>query len=182
LNSISTSMNKLTIRRITIIALLAAILTVGRIAFTMIPNVQPNTTIIILASFVLGPVQGLILAILSTLTTNLFLGHGLWSFGQMAAWGLIAVFSGILGKYRHKLPWWILSFYAGFCGFLFGFIMSAIMGGIIMQKFWPYYLAGLPFDLNHAVGNVVFFLVLYKPLLYIMEQQINNDLNKRAAY
>jgi energy-coupling factor transport system substrate-specific component len=166
----------------TIIALLAALLTIGRIAFAMIPNVQPNTTILILASFVLGPIHGLILAIVSTLTTNLFLGHGLWSIGQMIAWGIIAVMSGILGKYRHKVPWLLLTCYAGICGFLFGFIMSVIMGGIIMQKFWPYYLAGLPFDLNHAVGNVVFFIVLYKPLLYIMEQQIKKDSNEKAAY
>ncbi|WP_253805331.1 ECF transporter S component [Fictibacillus arsenicus] len=182
MNLTSTSMNKLTIRRITIIALLAAILTVGRIAFAMIPNVQPNTTILILASFVLGPVQGLILAILSTLTTNLFLGHGLWSFGQMIAWGIIAVLSGLLEKYRHRMPWWVMSLYASFCGFLFGFIMSVIMGGVITQKFWPYYLAGLPFDVNHAIGNAVFFVVLYKPLLYIMEKQLNNNINKTAAY
>lgn len=166
----------------TIIALLAALLTVGRIWFAMIPNVQPNTTILILASFVLGPIHGLLLAILSTLTTNLVLGHGLWSFGQMIAWGLIAVMSGLIGRYRHNIPWMILPLYAGFCGFLFGFIMSVIMGGIIMQKFWPYYIAGLPFDLNHAIGNVVFFVVLYKPLLYVMEHQINKDMNKKAAF
>lgn len=166
----------------TIIALLAALLTVGRIWFAMIPNVQPNTTILILASFVLGPIHGLLLAILSTLTTNLVLGHGLWSFGQMIAWGLIAVMSGLIGRYRHKIPWMVLPLYAGFCGFLFGFIMSVLMGGILTQKFWPYYIAGLPFDLNHAIGNVVFFVVLYKPLLYVMEQQINKDMNKKAAY
>lgn len=175
-------MSKLTIRRITILAMLAALLTVGRITFTMIPNVQPNTTILILASFVLGPVQGVILAILSTLTTNFFLGHGIWTFGQMIAWGIIAVMSGLLGKYRHRIPWWIMSVYASFCGFLFGFIMSVLMGGVLTQKFWPYYLASLPFDLNHAVGNFVFFVVLYKPLLYIMEKQINNNIDKNAAY
>jgi energy-coupling factor transport system substrate-specific component len=174
-------MNKLTVRRLTIIALLAAILTVGRISFAMIPNVQPNTTILILASFVLGPVQGLILAILSTLTTNLFLGHGLWTFGQMLGWGIIAILSGLLGKYRHKIPWVLLTIYAGFCGFLFGFIMSVLMGGIIMQKFWPYYLSGLPFDLNHAIGNVVFFIVLYKPLLYVMEHALDKEINEKAA-
>ncbi|MGD6962127.1 ECF transporter S component [Fictibacillus phosphorivorans] len=175
-------MNKLTVKRITIIALLAAILTVGRITFSMIPNVQPNTTILILASFVLGPVQGLLLAILSTITTNLFLGHGLWTFGQMFAWGLIAVMSAYLGKYRHNIPWLLLPIYAGFCGFLFGFIMSVLFGGIIMQKFWPYYMASLPFDLNHAIGNVVFFIVLYKPLLYVMENYINKDGSQKAAF
>lgn len=174
-------MNKFSVRRMTIIALLTSLLTIGRIWFAVIPNVQPNTTILILASFVLGPIQGLLLAILSTITTNLVLGHGLWSFGQMVAWGLIAVMSGILGRYRHKIPWLLLTLYAGFCGFLFGFIMSVLMGGIIMQKFWPYYLAGLPFDLNHAIGNVVFFVVLYKPLLFVMEQYMNKDVKKKAA-
>lgn len=182
MSSTSINMNKFfTIRRMTLLALLAALLTVGRIGFAVIPNVQPNTTILILASFVLGPIQGLILAILSTMTTNLFLGHGLWSIGQMIAWGIIAVISGFLGRYRHKIPWLIQILYAGLCGFLFGLIMSIFMGGIMIQKFWPYYLSGLPFDLNHAIGNIVFFAVLYKPLMFVMEQQLNKDFNKRAA-
>jgi energy-coupling factor transport system substrate-specific component len=165
----------------TTLALLAAVLTVGRLAFAMIPNVQPNTVILIIAAFVLGPIQGILLAILSTMTTNLFLGHGLWSFGQMIAWGFIAVMSGLLGKYRHRIPWWIMTAYAGFCGFLFGLIMSIIMGGIMIQKFWPYYLSGLPFDLNHAAGNIIFFAVLYKPLLFILEKQLNLDIKNKAA-
>jgi energy-coupling factor transport system substrate-specific component len=164
-----------------LLALLTALLTVGRLSFAMIPNVQPNTTILILASFVIGPVQGAILAILSTITTNLYLGHGLWSFGQMIAWGLIAIMSGYLGKSRQKIPFWILVAYSGFCGFLFGFIISIFMGGIIIQKFWPYYLSGLPFDLNHAVGNIVFFLVLYKPLLFVMERHLITGEHKKAA-
>ncbi|MDR7072584.1 ECF transporter S component [Fictibacillus barbaricus] len=174
-------MNKLTLRRMTLLALLTALLTIGRISFAIIPNVQPNTSILIIASFVLGPVQGLILAILSTLTTNLYLGQGLWSIGQMVAWGLIAVMSGYLGKYRHQTPWWILSLYSGLCGFLFGFIISLILGGIVIQKFWPYYLSGLPFDINHAVGNIIFFIVLYKPLMYVMERHLNTGEHKRAA-
>jgi energy-coupling factor transport system substrate-specific component len=164
----------------TLIALLTALLTVGRISFAMIPNVQPNTTILILASFVLGPIQGIILAILSTITTNLYLGQGLWSIGQIVAWGLIALMSGYLGKYRHMVPFWVLTLYSGLCGFLFGFIISIILGGIVIQKFWPYYLAGLPFDLNHAAGNIVFFIVLYKPLIYVMERHVNMSVQKRV--
>ncbi|WNB93685.1 ECF transporter S component [Bacillus sp. NEB1478] len=181
MNSTYINMNKLTLRRMTLLALLTALLTVGRISFAIIPNVQPNTAILIIASFVLGPIQGLILAILSTITTNLYLGHGLWSIGQMVAWGLIAIMSGLLGKYRHKTPWWILSLYSGFCGFLFGFIISLIMGGIVVQKFWPYYLSGLPFDFNHAIGNVIFFIVLYKPLLIVMERHLKGREHGRAA-
>ncbi|MBY6035653.1 ECF transporter S component [Fictibacillus nanhaiensis] len=174
-------MNSFTVRRMTTIALLAAILTVGRIGFAVIPNVQPNTTILIIASFALGPLHGLFLAIISTMTTNLFLGHGLWSFGQMIAWGTIAIISGFLGRYRHHIPWILLILYSAFCGFLFGLIMSIIMGGIMIQKFWPYYLSGLPFDLNHAIGNIAFFIILYKPLLTVMEQQLNKDVTKKAA-
>jgi energy-coupling factor transport system substrate-specific component len=175
-------MNKqLSIKRIAVIALLAALLTIGRLAFAMIPNVQPNTIILMIASFVLGPLQGLLLAILSTATTNLFLGHGIWSIGQMVAWGIIAVISGFLGRFRQHIPWWTLVCIAGLFGMLFGFIMSIILGGIMIQNFWAYYLSGLPFDLYHAIGNVFFFVVLYKPLLYILEKQLDTSPKKQVT-
>ncbi|MFC0188421.1 ECF transporter S component [Fictibacillus aquaticus] len=156
---------------LTLLGVLSALLTVGRIAFTSIPNVQPNTSILIIASFVLGPVYGFVLAVISTITTNMFLGSGIWSIGQIAAWGSIALFSGWLGKHRNIFPFWALVLYAGFCGYYFGIVMT-LFNAIAVDHIWAYYLAGISFDTNHAIGNMIFYGVLAKPLYIIMDKQM----------
>lgn len=161
-------------RKIALLGVLIALCVVGRIVFASVPNVQPVTAIIIICAFWMGPVSGVILAVGTTFATNLVLGTGMWTFTQIFAWSMIGLLSGAIGIWFKRIPVFILSIYAGLCGLFFGFVFSIqnmIVGGF---PFWPYYLAGLPFDINHAVGNVVFFIVLY-PIL-------SKLLNERAPF
>ncbi|WP_167577755.1 ECF transporter S component [Ammoniphilus sp. YIM 78166] len=160
-------------RKITLCALLIALSVVGRMTFTFIPNVQPVTVLIIITSFVLGPLYGVIVACLSTWITNLLLGMGLWTIWQMLSWSIVAGLSGWLGKIRRKVPVLVLSLYAGFCGLLYGLLISYPMSQFI-GNFWLYYLSGLPFDLNHALGNILFFLVLYPAFTRLAESSVIN--------
>ncbi len=160
-------------RKITLCALLIALSVVGRMTFTFIPNVQPVTVLIIVTSFVLGPLYGVIVACLSTWITNLLLGMGLWTVWQMLSWSIVAGLSGWLGKFRAKVPVLVLSLYAGFCGLLYGLLISYPMSRIT-GNFWLYYLSGLPFDLNHAFGNILFFLVLYPAFTRLADSSVIN--------
>ncbi|NCU18652.1 ECF transporter S component [Pallidibacillus pasinlerensis] len=148
-------------KRISLLAMLITIAVVGRIAFTFIPNVQPMTTIIIIASFLVSPLEAMIVAVLSTFLSNLYLGMGPWAIWQALIWTLIGLMSGLLGKVHTKIPIPILIAYAGFCGLFYGFVMSIAMSFVMDVNFWAYYLAGLPFDMSHAISNVVFFAVFY---------------------
>ncbi|MFC7371205.1 ECF transporter S component [Fictibacillus iocasae] len=173
-------MNSNRLKMLTLLAVLSALLTVGRVSFQFIPNVQPNTAILIIASFVLGPTYGLVLAAISTITSNLYLGSGIWTIGQIAAWGSIAVFSGLIGKRRTQLPHWALTVYAGLCGYYFGIVMT-LFNAPYLDHLWAYYLAGLSFDTNHAVGNMLFYAVLAKPLFFIMNKQMHVKEKSGAA-
>lgn len=146
--------------------MLIALSVVGRIMFTFIPNVQPTTAIIIITSLFLGPIYGVVVAILSAILSNLVMGMGLWTFGQIIAWGTIGLISGVMRKYRDRLPVIVLAIYAVFCGFLYGFVISIPLY-LFSGKFLAYYIAGLPFDMSHAIGNGVFFLILY-PILRLL--------------
>jgi len=159
--------------KITILALLAALAVVGRSVFVFIPNVQPVTAIIITCGLILGPGAAVILAILTTFLSNMILGMGIWSIWQITSWALIGIISGLIGKFFKKVPIFVIILFAAFSGYFYGFIIS-LTTYQITGKFWPYYLAGLPFDTNHAIGNVVFIIVLYPMISYLLKKYAKN--------
>lgn len=162
--------NRISIKLLTTMAMLCSLAVVGRVFFTFIPNVQPATTIILLAALSLGPIPGVLIALVSTLVTNFLIGTGIWTFWQVLTWSILALFTGFLTNVHSRIPVAILSIYAGFCGLLYGFLISIPMSRFV-GNFWGYYLAGLPFDISHAVGNVIFFLVLYPIYFKIFKKE-----------
>jgi len=146
--------------KLTLIALLCALAIVGRYAFTFLPNVQPVTAIIIVGGLFLGPVAAFMMALLITFLSNVILGMGIWSIWQVLAWGIIGVISGLLGKWNRRIPLYMIVLFAVFSGYFYGFLVSLVTYQIA-GHFWPYYLAGLPFDTMHAIGNGLFIIILY---------------------
>lgn len=155
--------------KLTLLALLAALAVVGRFAFAFLPNVQPVTTIIIICGLFLGPLAAMTLAVLTTFLTNMILGMGIWTLWQILAWGIIGLISGLIGKYRNKHSIISLTIYAVFCGYFYGFILS-LTTYTISGEFLPYYLAGLPFDTAHAIGNGIFMVLLYPIIPYFFKK------------
>lgn len=158
--------------RITLLALLAALAVVGRYVFAFLPNVQPVTSLIIICGLLLGPLAAILLAILTTFLSNMLLGMGVWTVWQIVSWGLIGLLSGVLGKYPRKIPIWVIVIFSIFSGFLYGFVIS-LMTYSIAGDFWPYYLAGLPFSINHAVGNAIFIIVFYPIVSHLFKSYSN---------
>lgn len=159
--------------KLTLIALLAAIGIAGRVFFVFIPNVQPMTAIIIICGLLLGPFEAILLAIVATFASNMVMGMGIWTVWQIISWSLIGLLSGILVKVFKRIPIYMIIIFAVFAGYLYGFIIS-LMTYQITGAFWPYYLAGLPFDTNHALGNGVFIALLYPIISKLMRKYAEN--------
>ena len=162
--------------KLTLLALLAAMAVVGRSVFAFLPNVQPVTSIIIICGLFLGPVSAIILAILTTFLSNMLLGMGIWTIWQVISWGIIGLISGLLGMIPRKIPIFLIVLFAIFSGYFYGFIIS-LTTYQITGKFWPYYLAGLPFDTNHAIGNAVFIILLYPIISHFLKKYANKRFN-----
>lgn len=154
----------MTTRRISLLSLLIDLSVVGRLVFQFVPNIQPMTAIIIITSILIGPVNGIIVAVLGCFVSNLLLGMGMWTIWQMLAWGTVALISGVLGKYITSKRLFVFTPVAVLSGYLFGFVVSLNMF-VLTDNGLAYYLAGLPFDTAHAIGNGIFFIVLY-PVMY----------------
>ena len=81
-----------------LVAALAALAVIGRIAFAAIPNVKPSTDIVLFAGYALGAVPGFVVGAVFALVSNFFFGQGPWTVWQMAGWGGVAVGRSGAGK------------------------------------------------------------------------------------
>jgi energy-coupling factor transport system substrate-specific component len=167
-----------------LVATLAALAALGRVAFAPLPNIKPTTDIVLLTGYVLGGAPGFAVGAVGGLTSNLVFGQGPWTPWQMAAWGLVGVIgAGWARVTLRRLPRWPTAALCAACGLLFGALTNlstlTFAGGTpSMSQWWALEIAGLPFDIAHAVGNVAFFLA-FGPALVRMLQRFQARLQVR---
>ena len=85
-------------RVLALVAALAALAVVGRLAFAAIPNVKPTTDIVLFAGYALGAVPGFVVGAITALVSNIFLSQGPWTVWQMAGWGGVGVGGALLAR------------------------------------------------------------------------------------
>ena len=147
------------------VATLAALAALGRIAFAPLPNVKPTTDIVFLAGFVLGGAPGFAVGALGALSSNLVFGQGPWTPWQMVGWGAGRRDRRRLGGADARPA--AADPDRGAARRVRAALRRAdqpvhVDRGRRRRRRSASWLtvcaAGLPFDLAHAVGNVVFFL------------------------
>jgi energy-coupling factor transport system substrate-specific component len=153
-------------RVVGVVAVLAALAVVGRLAFAAIPNVKPTTDIVLFAGYALGAAPGFAVGAIGAIASNVFLGQGPWTVWQMAAWGGVGIGGALLawGTRGRELGRVELAIYCGIAGFAFGALMDVYQWTLAARQDLSTYLAisatSLPYNIAHAVGNVVFCLLI----------------------
>ncbi|HMJ96216.1 MAG TPA: prenyltransferase/squalene oxidase repeat-containing protein [Thermoleophilaceae bacterium] len=153
-------------RVLAVVAALAALAVVGRLAFAAIPNVKPTTDIVLFAGYALGAVPGFAVGAVTAIVSNIFLSQGPWTVWQMAGWGAVGVGGAVLARVlRGREPnRFVLAAVCGVAGLLFGAWMDIYQWTFAARQDLDTYLAvsatSLPYNVAHAVGNVVFCLLL----------------------
>ena len=125
-----------TTRVLALVATLAALAALGRVAFAPLPNVKPTTDIVLIAGYVLGGAPGFVVGAVAAFASNLFFGQGPWTPWQMVAWGAVGVFGAIM-----DLSTW-----------------ATLSGSHTLEAYLTIAAVSLPFNIAHAAGNVVFCL------------------------
>lgn len=156
-----------------LVATLAALATLGRVAFAPVPNVKPTTDIVIIAGIVLGPSAGFTVGAVAALASNVVFGEGPWTPWQMVAWGLCGLLgAGLVRLNGGRLPGrWTLAATCAGAAFLYGALVDlstvTLAGGRDVGSRWLLMFAGssLPWNVAHAVGNVLFALAFGPALL-----------------
>lgn len=149
-------------RLLALVATVAALAAIGRIAFAPIPNVKPTTDIVLFAGFALGAAPGFIVGATAALASNFFFGQGPWTPWQMAAWGLVGLLGAALGRLAPRAGRVQLALACAFAGLLFGEILNASLwvnySDHSLEALLGYMGRGVPFDAAHVIGNVLFCL------------------------
>ena len=163
-------------RVVALVATLAALAALGRIAFAPLPNIKPTTDIVLISGYALGGAPGMAVGAVAALASNFFYGQGPYTPWQMLAWGLVGLAGAGLaratagrlaaGGRRATLT------LAGACavgGLAFGLLMDfstwlTYAEGRSSGQLEVILARGVPFNVAHAAGNVAFCLA-FGPLL-----------------
>jgi energy-coupling factor transport system substrate-specific component len=147
-----------------LVATLAALAALGRVAFAPLPNVKPITDIVLLSGFALGGAPGFAVGAVAALASNVVFGQGPWTPWQMGAWGLCGVLGAALGAVSgRRLGRVPLAVACGVAGLLFGAILDfstwvTFSGAHTLDGYLAFSATSLTFNVVHAVGNVAFCL------------------------
>ena len=153
-------------RVLALVAALAALAVVGRLAFAAFPNVKPTTDIILIAGYALGGAAGFAVGAITPIASNVFLGHGPWTPWQMAAWGGVGIGGALLARATRgrELGRWPLALACAVAGVGFGAVMDTYQWTLAAEQDAATWIAvsgsSLPYNVAHVVGNVVFCLVI----------------------
>jgi energy-coupling factor transport system substrate-specific component len=165
-----------TARMAAMVATMAGLAALGRVAFAPLPNIKPTTDIIVLTGFVLGGAPGFAVGATGALASNVIFGQGPWTPWQMAAWGLVGLLGAGLGaatgRRVSRVP---LALFCGAMGLVFGAIMdlstfTTFSGGHTLAQYLAISGSSLGFNLAHAVGNVLFCLAFGPALIRALER------------
>jgi Squalene-hopene cyclase C-terminal domain/Prenyltransferase and squalene oxidase repeat len=153
-------------RVVALVATLAALAVVGRLAFAAVPNVKPTTDIVLFAGYALGAVPGFAVGAVTAVVSNVFLSQGPWTPWQMVGWGAVGVGGAMLARaLREREPGrLLLAVICGLAGLAFGAWMDLYQLTLAAHQDLDTYLAisasSLPYNVAHAIGNVVFCLLI----------------------
>lgn len=156
-------------RKLVLIAVMTAISVAGRFIFAPIPFFKPVTAVTVLTALSFGPEAGFLTGAFSALISDMFFGQGPWTPFQMMAWGMTGFLAGVLsnqGLLKKPVP---LAFYGVFAGMLFSFIMDiwtvlSYRESFEIARYGAALLAAAPVTLVYCVSNVIFLLVMRKPV------------------
>jgi energy-coupling factor transport system substrate-specific component len=159
-----------TARVLALVATLAALAALGRIAFAPLPNVKPTTDIVLLTGYALGGAPGFAVGAVAALASNVFFGQGPWTPWQMCAWGGVGIGGALLARAAgRELGRAALAAACAVAGAGYGVVLNlhlwvTFSGDHSLAKLGAIFTTSLPFDLAHVVGNVLFCL-LFGPAL-----------------
>lgn len=153
---------------VAIIAVMTALSVAGRFIFSPIAFFKPVTALVVITAIYFGSESGFVTGAFSALLSNFYFGQGPWTPFQMMVWGLIGLLSGLLAKYIIK-NWFTLSVWGVFSGIFYSMVMDIWTtlwadGAFNIERYLFFVASALPVMVVYAVSNVIFLLLLTKPM------------------
>ena len=155
-------------RKMIIISVMCVLSIAGRLIFGIIPGFKPVTAIIVILSIHFGSEAGFLCGALTALISNFYFGQGPWTPYQMLAWGLIGLIAGLIAPILKK-SLICTCIYGALSGVVFSLIMDIQTltwnsNEVELSLYISKIASSLPFTVLYALSNVVFLLILSRPI------------------
>lgn len=147
------------VKKISRISILVAIAVVSRFAFAQFPNIKPITALFLVTIIFWGVYDSMIVMTLTMILTGIYMGMSVMVLFQIISFAVIMIIWNFTYKYMKKIVYQMIL--AGIMAMLYGFIISLFSAYVFSASFWPFYSAGLGFDMMHAVSTVIFYPLIY---------------------
>lgn len=167
------SKSKIAIKDIALVGMMVAIIEVCKVALAWAPNIELTSFWIIMFTLFFGKRILYVIPVFILIEGTMY-GMHLWWIMYLYAWPILALATWLLRKKDSIFTYSMLS---GIFGLFFGFlcalpyvVIGAVDGGILSGLYagFTWWVAGIPWDIVHCVGNFVLMLVLYTPVKGIM--------------
>ncbi|HEQ9305312.1 TPA: ECF transporter S component [Streptococcus pyogenes] len=159
------------------IAIMSALCVVLRMVFSSLPNVQPVTAFLLSYLLYFGLAEAVLVMMLCLFLSAFLLGFGPWVFWQVTCFVLVLLlWRFALYPLSQQFPKYQLgcqAFLVALCDLLYGVLIDTCFAYLYSMPWWSYVLAGMPFNIAHALSTLVFFpvvMMLFRRL--IGEQKI----------
>lgn len=168
----------LTIKDIALIGMMVAVIEVCKVVMMGIPNIELTTFWIIMFTLYFGNKVFYMIPVFILIEGAMF-GIHIWWIMYLYMWPALAL---ITKRFKDSDSVWTFSLLSGIFGLLFGFFCAipyvvigttedGILGGLYAGFTW--WVAGIPWDMVHGVGNFILMFVLYRPIRNIMNKLPN---------
>lgn len=166
---------KIAVLDITLAGLMVAVIEVSKMALTFLPNIELTSFWLILFTLFFGRRIALVVPVFILIEGTVY-GFGIWWVMYLYAWPLLVCLTWM---FRRQESVWFWSIVSGAFGLSFGalcavpyFFLGAgggagVAAGIRTALAW--WVAGIPWDIVHCVGNFTLMLALYRPVRRVME-------------
>lgn len=161
------------VRDITLIGMMIAIIEVCKVTMMGIPNVELTSFWVIM--FTLYFRKKVIYVIPAfVLIEGMMFGFGTWWIMYLYTWPALAVITHMLRKKDSAWTWSVLSgifglLYGMLCSFPYfamGFVNGGFRAGLMAGFSW--WVAGIPWDIVHGAANFILMFILYHPIRHVM--------------
>ena len=162
--------NKTTAFDVALVALMVAVIEVFKFAMMGLPNIELTSFWLVLFSKNFGKKVYFVVPVFVLLEGIIF-GFNLWWISYLYVWPLLILVTRFMRKNDSAIIWASVSAVFGLafgalCAIPYAFTGTDLQSGLSLAFNW--WIAGIPWDMAHCVGNFVLMILLYKPLSEVM--------------
>ena len=160
---------KFGIKDIAYIGMAVALIETCKMALAFLPNIELTSFWLVMFTLLMGWKALIIVPIFVAIEASLY-GPHVWVIMYLYVWPILVILARLFRRNTNVLFWALLS---GFFGLLFGalctpaqviFFTKPDTLDTALKAGFTWWVAGIPYDVAHAIGNFTLMLVLYTPI------------------